>query len=91
MLTTDVPLLARTRRGIAFAPVRRASSLPRHRSRWQTSGRFLIIAVAVFVVVVVIFGRGLARFYVDLLWHQGLGQSSVFWTALRANEVDARY
>ena len=64
--------------------MRRASSLPRHRSRWQTSGRFLIIAVAVFVVVVVIFGRGLARFYVDLLWHQGLGQSSVFWTALRA-------
>ena len=79
-----VPLPARTRRRVAFAPVRRASSLPRHRSRWQSSGRIAIIAIGVFLVVVVIFGRALARFYVDLLWHDGLGQSSVFWTMIRA-------
>jgi uncharacterized protein len=64
--------------------VRRASSLPRHRSRWQSSGRLAIIAIGVFIIVVVVFGRALARFYVDLLWHRGLGESSVFWTTITA-------
>lgn len=31
-----------------------------------------------------VFGRALARFYVDSLWFGGLGQSGVFWGAIRA-------
>jgi uncharacterized protein len=44
----------------------------------------VLIGAAVFVVVVVIFGRALARFYVEALWFDGLGQSGVFWGAIRA-------
>jgi uncharacterized membrane protein (UPF0182 family) len=50
----------------------------------RASGRMMVIGVAVFIVVVIVFGRALARFYVDMLWYDGLGQSGVFWTALRA-------
>ena len=50
----------------------------------RASGRMAIIAIGVFILVVVIFGRALARFYVDMLWYDGLGQSGVFWGALRA-------
>ena len=30
------------------------------------------------------FGRAVARFYVDYLWHDGLGRSDVFWGVIRA-------
>ena len=30
------------------------------------------------------FGRALARFYVDFLWHDGLGRADVFWGVIRA-------
>jgi len=43
-----------------------------------------IIATGVVVLVVVIFGRALARFYIDALWFDGLGQSGVFWGTIRA-------
>ena len=35
-------------------------------------------------LVVVVFGRALARFYIDFLWHDGLGRADVFWGVLRA-------
>ena len=35
-------------------------------------------------LVVIVFGRALARFYVDFLWHDGLGRADVFWGVLRA-------
>ena len=43
-----------------------------------------IIGAGVFVLVVIIFGRALARFYIDSLWFDGLGQSGVFWGTIRA-------
>ena len=30
------------------------------------------------------FGRAVARFYVDYLWHDGLGRADVFWGVIRA-------
>ena len=33
---------------------------------------------------VLIFGRAIARFYVDYLWHRSLGRSDVFWGVLGA-------
>jgi uncharacterized protein len=64
--------------------VRRAADLPRRRSWLRASGRVVLIAAAVFVVVVIIFGRALARFYVEALWFDGLDQSGVFWGIIRA-------
>ena len=43
-----------------------------------------IIGVGLFILVVVVFGRAMARFYVDSLWFDGLGQSGVFWGTIRA-------
>lgn len=37
-----------------------------------------------FVIVVVVFGRALARFYIDELWFDAIGQSGVFWSSLWA-------
>jgi uncharacterized membrane protein (UPF0182 family) len=64
--------------------VRRAADLPRRRSWLRASGRVVIIAAALFVIVVIIFGRALARFYVEHLWFDALGQSGVFWGVIRA-------
>ena len=64
--------------------MRRAAELPRRRSWLRASGRVALIAAALFVVVVVILGRALARFYVEALWFDGLGQSGVFWGVIRA-------
>jgi uncharacterized membrane protein (UPF0182 family) len=61
----------------------RASDVPR-RARRRISGRALLIAVGVLFLLVVVFGRALARFYVDYLWHDGLGQADVFWGVIRA-------
>ena len=33
---------------------------------------------------VLIFGRAIARFYVDFLWHDSLGRNDVFWGAIGA-------
>ena len=64
--------------------MRRASDLPQ-RGRRRISGRVVLIAVGVvFLLVVVVFGRAVARFYVDYLWHDGLGRSDVFWGVIRA-------
>ncbi len=44
----------------------------------------MLILLGVLFLVVVVFGRALARFYVDELWYQGLGRSDVFWGVIRA-------
>ncbi len=44
----------------------------------------VVIGVGLFVLVVVVFGRALARFYIDSLWFDGLGESGVFWGTIRA-------
>ncbi len=65
--------------------MRRPSDLPRRRAgRRRISGRAVLIAFGVFFLVFVVFGRAVARFYVDYLWHDGLGRSDVFWGVIRA-------
>ena len=51
--------------------MRRASDLPRRGGR-RTSGRVVLIGIGVLFLLVVVFGRAVARFYVDFLWHAGL-------------------
>ncbi|MEO5901241.1 MAG: UPF0182 family protein, partial [Ilumatobacteraceae bacterium] len=46
-------------------------------------GRVLLIAAVVLVVGLILSLRFFAGFYVDLLWHQSLGRSDVFWGVLR--------
>jgi uncharacterized membrane protein (UPF0182 family) len=43
----------------------------------------LVIVVIVLLFAVIVFGRALARFYIDFLWHDSLGRSDVFWGVLR--------
>ena len=61
----------------------RASDAPR-RARRRISGRAILIAAGVLVLLVVVFGRAVARFYIDYLWHDGLGRADVFWGVIRA-------
>ena len=63
--------------------MRQSSDLSRRVPR--VSGRAVVIGIALAIFVVVVFGRGLARFYVDALWYSGLGRSDVFWGQLWAN------
>jgi uncharacterized membrane protein (UPF0182 family) len=52
---------------------------PRHSSR-SRGLRFFLILVGIFVVI--IFGRSLLSYFVDLLWFRSLGYGSVFSTTL---------
>ena len=80
-----VPLPPARDRRVASRRVRRASDLPRRRgARRRISGRAILITLGVLFLVVVVFGRALARFYIDYLWHDGLGRADVFWGVLRA-------
>jgi len=47
----------------------------------------ILILVAAFVVLVLVFGRAAARVYVDYLWHEGLGRGDVFWGVIRAKAL----
>ena len=38
-----------------------------------------MIVLGVIVFAVIVFGRAIARFYVDALWHDALGRSDIFW------------
>ncbi len=64
--------------------MRRASDLPRHRAGRRISGRAILIVIGVLFLLVIVFGRAVARFYVDFLWHEGLGRADVFWGVIRA-------
>ena len=57
----------------------RTTDLPVDRPRRRISARGVLIALGALFLFVVIFGRAIARFYIDLLWHQALGRSDVFW------------
>jgi len=59
--------------------MRRESDLPRPRWWTRISGRAILIALGVLFLGVVLFGRAMASFYVDALWHDALGRSDVFW------------
>jgi uncharacterized protein len=64
--------------------MRRESDLPRPRLRSRVSGRAVLIGIGLLVIVVIVFGRAIASFYVDALWHDALGRSDVFWGQLWA-------
>ncbi len=48
------------------------------------SGRSILIALGLVFVIVLVFGRGIASFWLDLLWHRGLDRTDVFWGQLGA-------
>jgi uncharacterized membrane protein (UPF0182 family) len=64
--------------------MRPASDLPRQRSPRRISRRGVIIGGVIALIVVVLFSRALAQFYIDAMWHDALGRSDVFWGQLRA-------
>jgi uncharacterized membrane protein (UPF0182 family) len=64
--------------------MRRPSDLPRRRAFGRVQGRIVLIVVAVILFGLIVFGRALARFYVDYLWHDSLGRGDVFWGVLSA-------
>lgn len=65
--------------------MRRSDDLPRRSAR--ISGRAVVITLGVFVFLVAVFGRALARFYVDALWYRALGRSDVFWGQIGAKTL----
>jgi uncharacterized protein len=52
--------------------------------RFSDKGRIALIAVAVVVVGVLLFGRFFAGFYTDYLWFDSVGRAGVFSTMLRS-------
>jgi len=64
--------------------MRRSSDLSVDRPRRRISGRGILIGIGAFFLFVLIFGRAIARFYVDYLWHDALGRNDVFWGVLEA-------
>lgn len=49
--------------------------------------RSVLIACAVVLLGVMVFGRAVARFLLDLAWYEALRVDSVFWTTLRAKAL----
>jgi len=64
--------------------MRRATDLPADRPRRRIGVRGLLIALGGLFLFVLIFGRAIARFYVDYLWHESLGREDVFWGVIGA-------
>ncbi len=64
--------------------MRRSSDLSVDRPRRRISGRGILIGIGALFLFVLIFGRAIARFYVDYLWHDALGRNDVFWGVLQA-------
>jgi uncharacterized membrane protein (UPF0182 family) len=64
--------------------MRRSQDLPVDRPRSRVSGRGVLIALGGLFMFVLIFGRAIARFYVDFLWHDALDRGDVFWGVIGA-------
>jgi uncharacterized membrane protein (UPF0182 family) len=64
--------------------MRRSSDLTVDRPRRRISGRGILIGIGALFLFVLIFGRAIARFYVDYLWHDALDRNDVFWGVLEA-------
>jgi len=64
--------------------MRRATDLPADRPRFRVSARGLLIALGGLFLFIIIFGRAIARFYVDYLWHDALDRGDVFWGVIGA-------
>lgn len=66
--------------------MRRSVDLPRRRLP-HISGRAVVITLGVLLFLVAVFGRALARFYVDSLWYRALGRGDVFWGQIGAKSL----
>ncbi|MGB3735898.1 MAG: UPF0182 family protein [Ilumatobacter sp.] len=64
--------------------MRRSQDLPVDQPRRRFSGRGVLIVLGGLFLFVLIFGRAIARFYVDFLWHDALSRTDVFWGAIGA-------
>jgi uncharacterized membrane protein (UPF0182 family) len=64
--------------------MRRSSEVSVDRPRRRITGRGVIIVIGALFLFVLVFGRAIARFYVDYLWHESLGREDVFWGVLQA-------
>ena len=82
--TSRLPLHVGRRGAVISAPMRRSQDLPVDAPRRRFGGRGILIALGGLFLFVLIFGRAIARFYVDYLWHDALGRNDVFWGALGA-------
>ncbi|HEX2786239.1 MAG TPA: UPF0182 family protein [Ilumatobacteraceae bacterium] len=60
------------------------SAPPSTGRRFSDKGRIALIALAVIVVGVLLFGRFFAGFYTDYLWFDSVGRAGVFSTVLRS-------
>ena len=67
--------------------MRRSQDLPVDTPRRRISGRGVLIVLGGIFAFVLIFGRAIARFYVDYLWHEALGRTDVFWGAIGAKTL----
>jgi len=61
-----------------------AESSPGLPIRRGINGRIILIVLGLLFFGVIVFGRAIAGFYVDYLWHRGLGRTDVFWGVLTA-------
>jgi hypothetical protein len=61
-----------------------ATDISNGRRRRRVSGRAVLITLGALFLFVLVFGRALARFYVNYLWHQSLGREDMFWGVLGA-------
>lgn len=59
--------------------MRRSSDLPQRPGLRAPAGRTIVIVLGAIFFAIVVFGRAIAGFYVDALWHQGVGRSDIFW------------
>jgi uncharacterized protein len=64
--------------------MRRSSDLPVDAPRRRVSGRGVLIVLGGLFLFVLIFGRAIARFYVDYLWHDALDRGDIFWGVIGA-------
>ncbi len=64
--------------------MRRSSDLTDDSPRRRITGRGILIGFGALFLFVLIFGRAIARFYVDYLWHTALGRGDVFWGVIGA-------
>ncbi|NQY55858.1 MAG: UPF0182 family protein [Ilumatobacteraceae bacterium] len=62
----------------------RTTDLPVDRPRRRISARGALIALGALFLFILVFGRAIARFYIDLLWYRALGRSDVFWGVITA-------
>lgn len=66
--------------------MRRSDDLSRRRVP-RISGRAVVITLGVVVFFLAVFGRAIARFYVDSLWYRALGRGDVFWGQIGAKSL----